>query len=67
LGGTEEEMSWVCPHQMNDKCIKLNKLCQPLQKGCVLEGKATFIDNQLDSDNKTILNSIGKGEGRNIT
>lgn len=45
-------MSWICSHQINDKCIRLKKPCQPLQRGCVLEGKATFIDNQLDREHK---------------
>lgn len=45
-------MSWTCPYQINNECIRLRKSCQPLQKGCVLDGKVTFIDNQLDMDNE---------------
>lgn len=45
-------MSWTCPYQINNECVRLRKPCQPLQKGCVLEGKVTFIDNQLDSEYK---------------
>ncbi len=45
-------MSWTCPHQINNECDRLGKPCQSLQKGCVLNGKVTFIDNQLDMDNE---------------
>ena len=36
-------MSWECPYLINEKCEKLKKLCQPLQKGCELESKVRFI------------------------
>ncbi|MDR4509687.1 MAG: hypothetical protein MRJ65_15895 [Candidatus Brocadiaceae bacterium] len=45
-------MSWICPHQRDDECIRLKKPCQPSQRGCVLEGKVTFIDIQLDREQK---------------
>ncbi|NOG84951.1 MAG: hypothetical protein HND49_14290 [Planctomycetes bacterium] len=32
-------MSWDCPHLKNDECVRVNKTCLPLQKGCVLEGQ----------------------------
>lgn len=51
-------MSWICPYQINNECIGLKKICQPLQRGCVLEGKVTFVDSQLDSGSKNDL----KGE-----
>lgn len=44
-------MSWICPHQINDECIRLRKKCQPSQKGCVLEGGVKFIDYQENSEN----------------
>lgn len=34
--------SFSCPHQYNDHCIKLNKPCDPGDKGCVLYGKFVF-------------------------
>jgi len=37
-------MTWVCPNREGDHCKRLNKECIPSQKGCVLEGKARFID-----------------------
>ncbi len=52
MGGINKQMSWTCPYQINNECVRLRKPCQPLQKGCVLEGKVTFIDNQLDSEYK---------------
>lgn len=43
-------MSWDCPHQKKDECVRLKKVCRPLQKGCVLEGKVQYniIDDQLN-------------------
>jgi len=46
-------MTWVCPNQEDDHCKKLNKKCDPCQKGCILEGKIQFInmeDNGLDNE-----------------
>jgi hypothetical protein len=36
-------MSWTCPYQIGDECVRLKKVCHPLQKGCVLDGKVTFV------------------------
>lgn len=38
-------MSWECPHYINvtGNCTRLEKICQPGHKGCVLEGKVRFI------------------------
>lgn len=48
-------MSWTCPYQVDNECIRLRKLCQPLQKGCVVDEKVTFIDTQLDFQHKKSL------------
>ena len=53
-------MSWICPHQLNDECVRLKKTCRPLQKGCVLDGKVTFVNNQLESENKKDLEKEDK-------
>ncbi len=42
-------------YEKPDECVRLRKPCQPLQKGCALEGKVTFMDNQLDSEYKMNL------------
>ena len=39
-------MSWTCPYQIGDECARVKKVCRPLQKGCVLDGKVTFVGNQ---------------------
>lgn len=57
-------MSWICPYQINDECLRLKKPCHPSQKGCVLEGKVTFIDNQLDSNDKKDFKREGKQNGK---
>lgn len=41
-------MSWDCPYLKRDECVRVNKICQPLQKGCVLDGKVQFVDDQLN-------------------
>ncbi len=34
---------WGCPHEIDDKCGKLNDLpCDPGMKGCVLAGRFVF-------------------------
>ncbi len=53
-------MSWNCPHLVNNDCIRLRKTCLPLQKGCVMEGKVKFIDNQLDGTDKRDLKREAK-------
>jgi len=45
-------MSWDCPHQKNDECVRVKKVCRPLQKGCVLEGKVQFVIDQLNQNDK---------------
>lgn len=56
-------MSWICPHRINNECLRLRKICQPLQGGCVLEGKVICIDSRLDSGNKNSLQGkVGKME-----
>ena len=48
-------MTWICPHQEDDRCNRLNKKCKPCQKGCALEGKVKFInmeDDQSDDEGK---------------
>jgi len=34
-----------------------------LQKGCVLDGKVTFIDNQLDNEDKMVLKNKNDRNG----
>ena len=43
-------MTWVCPHQEDDHCKRLNKKCVPCQKGCILEGKVSFIEMEDDNE-----------------
>ncbi len=31
-----------CPHLAGEECVKLQKPCDPGDKGCVLYGKVTF-------------------------
>ena len=57
-------MSWTCPHQINNECDMLRKSCQPLQKGCVLDGKVTFIDNQLNIESKKDLRREDDQDGK---
>lgn len=34
---------WGCPHEVDDKCTKINNLpCDPGMKGCVLAGRFVF-------------------------
>ena len=55
-------MSWACPHQRNHECTRLKKACQPLQKGCVLDGKAACIDSPLDRVKKNGTQKENKEE-----
>ncbi|MEP9411164.1 MAG: hypothetical protein HRF42_07120 [Candidatus Brocadia sp.] len=48
-------MSWDCPYQINNECIRLRKPCLPLQRGCVLDGKVACIDNQTDNKDQNYL------------
>jgi hypothetical protein len=37
--------SWGCPHEVNDRCAKVNNLpCNPGMKGCELHGRFRFAD-----------------------
>ena len=37
--------SWGCPHEVNDRCTKINNLpCNPGMKGCGLAGRYRFVD-----------------------
>jgi len=37
--------SWGCPHEVNDRCRKVNDLpCNPGMKGCELAGRFRFAD-----------------------
>ncbi|MCC6325032.1 MAG: hypothetical protein IT420_05230, partial [Candidatus Brocadia sp.] len=58
-------MSWVCPYQINNECTRLKKACQPLQDGCVMEGKAAFIDSPLDRVNENRAQKE-KNQKRNV-
>ena len=57
-------MTWNCPHLVNNDCIRLRKTCQPLQNGCVLEGKVQFVDNPLDNTGKKDLKNKGNQAGK---
>lgn len=57
-------MSWSCPHQQNHECTRLKKACQPLQQGCVMDGKATLIDGPPDRVNKNGTEKEKKQEGK---
>jgi hypothetical protein len=35
-------MSWECKYLWKEECQKLNRECEPGQKGCVLKGKYDF-------------------------
>ena len=38
---------WGCPHEVNDKCAKINNLpCDPGMKGCVLAGRFVFANEE---------------------
>ena len=36
-------MSWGCLHEDKGCCLKVQGVCKPGQKGCVLRGKVRFI------------------------
>lgn len=37
--------SWGCPHEVDDRCAKVNNLpCNPGMKGCELVGRFRFAD-----------------------
>ena len=68
-------MSWVCPNQDKGQCQKLDKLCVPMQEGCVLEKKVQMLQpaaldreselhevmvSYFGSDQKRIYSLVGK-------
>jgi len=39
--------SWGCPHELDDKCSKVNMLaCDPGMRGCVLYGRFVFANEE---------------------
>ena len=42
-----------CPHLIDGQCVKLQKLCDPGDKGCVLYGKVVF-SNPNSPSNKAV-------------
>ncbi len=58
-------MSWDCPYQTKDGCVRLKKPCQPLQKGCVVEGKASGIDKKPDGENHPCLKKASDQNHKN--
>ena len=40
-------MSWDCPHLAGDYCNRLRTKCDPLCKGCVLQGKVNPLTGTL--------------------
>ena len=53
-------MSWGCPHQIDNLCVRLNRECQPGIKGCVLRGRVTFLypkeeENMVELDLRSIM------------
>ena len=40
-------MSWDCPHLAGDYCNRLGIKCDPLCKGCVLQGKVNPLTGTL--------------------
>lgn len=43
-----------CPHLVDDRCMKLDKLCDPGDKGCVLYGKVVF-SNPNSPSNEAVI------------
>lgn len=41
---------WGCPHEINDRCSKVNNLpCNPGMKGCTLAGRFRFANEDKNS------------------
>ncbi len=38
-------MSWLCPHQLGELCKRMEKICEPGMKGCVLHGRVEFVES----------------------
>lgn len=53
--------SWGCPHELNDRCSKVNNLpCDPGMKGCVLYGRFVFAN---DEKNERLRQKQARGDG----
>ncbi len=39
-------MGWTCQYEIDGYCKRLKRICKPLCKGCVLDGKVKFIDEE---------------------
>jgi hypothetical protein len=51
---------WGCPHEVNDRCLKINNLpCDPGMKGCELYGRYRFAD---ESKNERYWEKKGRAE-----
>ena len=54
-------MSWLCPHQLGELCRKVKKICEPGMKGCVLRGKAQFIEFRKEVSERSLEKAEGLG------
>lgn len=52
-------MSWDCPHLKKDVCVRVNKVCLPLQNGCVLKEWGVQRDDHLDKREETDSENSG--------
>jgi hypothetical protein len=53
---------WGCPHEVNDKCTKVNDLpCDPGMKGCVLAGRYVFAN---EDKNRRLRAKQARGNGQ---
>ena len=61
-------MSWLCPHQLGELCRKVKKICEPGMKGCVLRGKAKFIEfrKEVSGNNAKRAKGLGSGNKKSI-
>ena len=56
-------MSWLCPHQLGELCRKVKKICEPGMKGCVLRGRAKFIEHGKGASEMNVGRAKGFGGG----
>ena len=65
-------MSWLCPHQLGELCRKVNpvrnvisngvkKICEPGMKGCVLRGRAKFVEFEKEVSERKAKSAEGLG------
>ncbi len=47
-------MSWDCPYQVVDYCKRLKIKCDPLCKGCILQGKIDPVTGIFSNGTKMI-------------